>query len=597
MGRDSFAVQSLGGSLHERVKNTRVLMVGAGGIGCELLKNLVLMNFGEVHVVDLDTIDLSNLNRQFLFRHEHIKQPKAVIAKETATKFNPAVKITAYHANIKDAEFSKSWFRQFDMVFNALDNMDARRYVNTMCIALDIPLVESGTTGFRGQASVIKRGITECYECTPKETPKSFPVCTIRSTPSQPIHCIVWSKSYLLAEVFGEGSNDAKELDFSAEDNNTEELNDIRKETEALKKIRTSIGTEEFPKLVFDKVFTKDIEVLRSMTERWNKARPAPTALHFTDLQSQSLDGLQSTSRDQSVWTLLECFAVFVDSLKRLATRKTQSKDSVIEFDKDDDDTLEFVSAAANLRSYIFGIEPKSKFDIKQMAGNIIPAIATTNAIIAGSCVLQAYKILRGEYPKAKKWYMWQSIDRVMASTFDGPNPECPVCSVIRTDVSFTSQATLGDLVTALEEIGYEEDFSILANDQLIFEQGDEDFEENLEKTLSSFELGSFIAIKCDDKEDLVLSVEESLSEENSETPENSLTLKAIAVPTKKAAKEEQAAPTSPPLVLRTNGAVNKEKSSKKRSAEDDLEREPPVKKVQTGEIFVLDDDGAIVFD
>jgi len=55
-------------------------MVGAGGIGCELLKNLVLTGFGEVHVVDLDTIDLSNLNRQFLFRHEHIKKSKALVS-------------------------------------------------------------------------------------------------------------------------------------------------------------------------------------------------------------------------------------------------------------------------------------------------------------------------------------------------------------------------------------------------------------------------------------------------------------------------------------------------------------------------------------
>ena len=54
-------------------------MVGAGGIGCELLKNLVLTGFGEVHIVDLDTIDLSNLNRQFLFRHEHIKKAKALV--------------------------------------------------------------------------------------------------------------------------------------------------------------------------------------------------------------------------------------------------------------------------------------------------------------------------------------------------------------------------------------------------------------------------------------------------------------------------------------------------------------------------------------
>jgi ubiquitin-like 1-activating enzyme E1 B len=60
-------------------KQARVLMVGAGGIGCELLKNLVLTGFGEVHVVDLDTIDLSNLNRQFLFRQEHIKKSKALV--------------------------------------------------------------------------------------------------------------------------------------------------------------------------------------------------------------------------------------------------------------------------------------------------------------------------------------------------------------------------------------------------------------------------------------------------------------------------------------------------------------------------------------
>jgi molybdopterin/thiamine biosynthesis adenylyltransferase len=57
----------------------RILMVGAGGIGCELLKNLVLAGFGEIHIVDLDTIDLSNLNRQFLFRHEHIKKSKALV--------------------------------------------------------------------------------------------------------------------------------------------------------------------------------------------------------------------------------------------------------------------------------------------------------------------------------------------------------------------------------------------------------------------------------------------------------------------------------------------------------------------------------------
>lgn len=181
---------------------SRVLMVGAGGIGCELLKNLVLLGFGEIHVIDLDTIDLSNLNRQFLFKHEHIKKSKALVAKDTATRFNPSVKIEAHHANVKETQFSVEWFRGFNIVFNALDNMEARRHVNKMCLAADVPLIESGTTGFNGQVQVIKKGVTACYDCSPKDTPKSFPVCTIRSTPSQPIHCIVWGKSYLLKCVF-----------------------------------------------------------------------------------------------------------------------------------------------------------------------------------------------------------------------------------------------------------------------------------------------------------------------------------------------------------------------------------------------------------
>ena len=85
------------------------------------------------------------------------------------------------------------------------------------------------------------------------------------------------------------------------------------------------------------------------------------------------------------------------------ATSNGSSASPVITFDKDDDDTLDFVAASANLRSIVFGIETKSKFDIKQMAGNIIPAIATTNAIVAGLCVLQSFKVLRGDFSSTKE--------------------------------------------------------------------------------------------------------------------------------------------------------------------------------------------------
>lgn len=137
-------------------QNMQVLLVGAGGIGCELLKCLILSEFLNVHLVggshlrvrylklmpqvDLDTIDVSNLNRQFLFRRHHVGQSKAEVntlllfrkriqlvlqvAAKSALKFNPCAKITAYCSNIiTDPRFDVAWFQSFDLVFNALDNL------------------------------------------------------------------------------------------------------------------------------------------------------------------------------------------------------------------------------------------------------------------------------------------------------------------------------------------------------------------------------------------------------------------------------------------------------------------------------------------
>lgn len=215
MARGQYAKQTLGSELYARTQSSRVLMVGAGGIGCELLKNLVLGGFGFVQVIDLDTIDLSNLNRQFLFQRKHIKSSKAHIAVETARSFNPEVKLESTHGNIKDPKFDVAFFKSFDIVLNALDNLDARRHVNMLCIYANVPLVESGTTGYLGQVQVIVKDKTECYDCTPKPMPKTFPVCTIRSTPSTPIHCIVWAKNYLFRYVKVIGGRLSSLVNFS----------------------------------------------------------------------------------------------------------------------------------------------------------------------------------------------------------------------------------------------------------------------------------------------------------------------------------------------------------------------------------------------
>ena len=166
--------------------------------------------------------------------------------------------------------------------------------------------------------------------------------------------------------------------------------------------------------MLFEKVFHADVERLRSMPDMW-KSRKPPEPLKYDEVLDRASDASASKGellRDgQKVWSLEESLVVFRDSLERLSQRYLKMKkekadtdpEPVISFDKDDQDTLDFVAASANIRSTVFGIERKSRFDIKQMAGNIIPAIATTNAIVAGLCILQAFKVIKGEFGQAKE--------------------------------------------------------------------------------------------------------------------------------------------------------------------------------------------------
>lgn len=652
--RDRYTVQSLGVPLTKRVKDARVLVVGAGGIGCELLKNLVCCGFGSgytqanaqngadestapattlgrvpgIVVVDLDTIDLSNLNRQFLFRKQHIKKSKAFVAKETASQFNPSVNIDAQHGSIFDTQYNVDFFAGFDLVFNALDNLAARRHVNRMCLAADVPLIESGTTGFNGQVQAIKKGVTECYDCNPKPVQKSFPICTIRSTPSQPIHCIVWAKSYLFPELFGTSEDDAPDMAVT-EGDNAEEVAKLKEEAQALKKIRSLMGTSEFAQAVFDKVFHDDIERLRSMGEMWQSRKP-PESLSFasvkgdTDLVKQ---GQTLSLQDQSTWQLEENLAVFCYSLDALSNR-VQAGEPVIEFDKDDKDTLDFVAAAANLRSHIFSIPLHSEWEVKQMAGNIIPAIATSNALTASLSVMQAFKIMRSQsqptnaYAKptannhlptttlttnadpalggSKMVFLAsKSTERMMnTQNLGAPNPDCPVCSPVYAKLKIPVGAShpLQELVDELKQrFGYDE-FSITTDAGVIY---DPDLEDNLEKPLEelavSVSSNGFLTVRDDSDEpkiDLVLSTgahdeEQGLLEISPKDIE--LPVKKVKVAEMEMADGENGVETTVPTG-----------EKRKREAEDELDsakkRAKPSENAN-GDAVIIEDDGAILLD
>ncbi|KAF2859251.1 hypothetical protein K470DRAFT_259011 [Piedraia hortae CBS 480.64] len=505
--REAPLARTLSPAVLESIKRSKVLLVGAGGIGCELLKDLVLSSFLHITLIDLDTIDLSNLNRQFLFRKQHIGQSKARVAKATALQFNPSVTIDAKCANILAPEFNVPFYKSFDLVFNALDNLAARRHVNKMCLAADVPLIESGTTGYNGQVQPIRRGKTECYDCSPKPVQKSYPICTIRSTPSQTIHCIVWAKSYLLPELFGESGEAGGYEETEGED--AAEVAQLRAEAAELRMLRTLAGAELVDAVV-QKVFVKDIQRLCGMKEMWAHRKPPtpldPSRLH--DKQS-GLDAADLALQDQRILSIAENFAVFAHALEELKSR-SRGGSVDIEFDKDDPPTLHFVSAAANLRAAIFGLPLQSEWEIKRMAGNIIPAIATSNALVASLCVMQGIKILannRGLEGCKMVFLTAKSADRIVAAQpLAPPNPACAVCSCSYARVRVPEKgATLRDLLDFLTaNLGYDsEDVSIAAQVGVIYEV---DFDDNLQNSLwQYFEKGGFVVASDNTKVDLVL--------------------------------------------------------------------------------------------
>ncbi|KAM4012713.1 SUMO-activating enzyme subunit 2 [Anomaloglossus baeobatrachus] len=434
--------------LAEAVSGCRVLVVGAGGIGCELLKNLLLTGFTNLDVIDLDTIDVSNLNRQFLFQKKHVGRSKAQVAKESVLQFCPGAGITAYHDSIMNAEYDVEFFKKFTLVMNALDNRAARNHVNRMCLAADVPLIESGTAGYLGQVTVIKKGVTECYECQPKPTQKTFPGCTIRNTPSEPIHCIVWAK-YLFNQLFGEEDADQEVSPDTADPEASWEPTEAAQRANAsnqdgdIKRVSTkqwAKSTGYDPTKLFNKLFKDDIRYLLTMDKLWRKRTP-PAPLDWAGLQSGDIDAAaQKTAslgvglKDQQVLDVAGYARLFSHSVETLRDQISKKGDGAeLVWDKDDPPAMDFVTSAANLRMFIFSMAMKSRFDIKSMAGNIIPAIATTNAIISGLIVLEGLKILSGSLDQCRTVFLNKQPNPrkklLVPCVLDPPNANCYVCA------------------------------------------------------------------------------------------------------------------------------------------------------------------------
>ena len=172
------------------VKNSRILIAGIGGLGCEIAKNLAMLGVGHLDLVDLDIIEHSNLNRQILFTGAKIGQPKAVVAAEKLTEINPNIMVKGYHCSLE--RLDPSLYYNADVIIGGLDSMNARLNLNAQCIRFKKPFVDGGVSGYHGHVYTVFPYQNACYECNPLPVMESdeMAACTVVGIPRKRIHCL-----------------------------------------------------------------------------------------------------------------------------------------------------------------------------------------------------------------------------------------------------------------------------------------------------------------------------------------------------------------------------------------------------------------------
>jgi len=192
----------LGRTLQDKINKLKYFLVGSGAIGCEMLKNWAMMGVashetGLVHVTDMDTIEKSNLNRQFLFRSSDLEQLKSETAAKAVTKMNPQFHVKAYSNRVgaeTETLFNEDFYQSLDGVCNALDNVEARLYMDSQCVYYRKPLLESGTLGTKGNTQVVAPRLTESYSSSRDPPEKSIPQCTLHHFPNSIEHTLQWAR-------------------------------------------------------------------------------------------------------------------------------------------------------------------------------------------------------------------------------------------------------------------------------------------------------------------------------------------------------------------------------------------------------------------
>lgn len=408
-------VNIFGNTLYNKIRNKKSFIIGSGALGCELLKNLTLLNTQTITITDPDHIEKSNLSRQFFFNDSDIGKNKAETSSKKARLLNDNLEIITFTDKLSDEtdeKFNNKFYENVDVLLGALDNIDARKFIDSKCIRYGIPYIDSGTMGAQASVKCVIPNLTENLTPTLNSSETSIPICTIKSFPTKVEHTIQWGRELFEQEFnvfpqkmlkllnqqinFNElADHEITDLYNLVNKYNVRELNaltytiilnriyqenfhdniyKLKKEYEG----KEELYTKKFPTEI-DR--SKNVEYIDAFYRSGFKLL---NQMYNLNIEYNNLNSSENMMNQELTKTIVECIE-----------NHRQYNLQLVEFEKDDDDLghIEFITACVNLRNEQYEIPKTDLFQVRKIAGKIIPAMITTTSIASGYQTMEYIKL------------------------------------------------------------------------------------------------------------------------------------------------------------------------------------------------------------